>query len=105
MASGHKNYGSLRSIGLLCCLWGVQSTSPLYIISQKQQLTANFQKFVKLTFSLSFEFKMSKKKCFVCGNINKPLFEIPSNPQIRTKWFEALDGVIGNLKQKHVAQK
>jgi hypothetical protein len=83
----------------------VWSTNPLYLISQKQQLTANFQKFVKLTFSLTFEFKMIKKKCFVCGNFNKPLFEIPSNPQIRTKWFEVLDGVIGNLKQKHVAQK
>jgi hypothetical protein len=51
----------------------VRSTSPLYLISQKQQLTANFQKFIKLTFSLTFEFKMSKKKGFVCGNINKSL--------------------------------
>jgi hypothetical protein len=47
----------------------VWSTNPLYLISQKQQLTANFQKCIKLTFSLTFEFKMS----FVCGNINKPL--------------------------------
>jgi hypothetical protein len=53
----------------------VRSTSPLYLISQKQQLTANFQKFIKLTFSHTFEFKMSKKKGFVCGNINKSLKE------------------------------
>jgi hypothetical protein len=33
------------------------------------------------------------------------LFEIPSNPQIRTKWFKVLDEIIGNLKQKHLAQK
>jgi hypothetical protein len=47
--------------------------APLYLILQKQQLTPNFQKFIKLTFSLTFEFKMSKKKSFVCGNINKLL--------------------------------
>jgi hypothetical protein len=38
---------------------------------------------------------------FEMSEICRPKFIVRHS----TKWFEVLDGVIGNLKQKHVAQK
>jgi hypothetical protein len=38
-------------------------------------------------------------KCIICGNSEKPLFQVPSDSGVRAKWFEVLREICGTRKE------